>query len=230
MPSPKRNKLPDQLNDLLLIFDCDGTLVDSESLAAVVIEESLQKLGIPITNEEIVREFTGKSTAENIGYVETTYDVKLPDNYRDTIYSKMQERFSIDLKSIEGIPELLDQLSSPRCVASNGPHQQIVNSLTTTDIIHHFQPEHIFSAHDIKKWKPEPDLFLWAAETCGFSPSQCIVIEDSLVGYQAAIRAGMEVIFHRPPHIGHSEHVQPEHLISSMDQFIPIVSKIANGL
>ena len=223
MPTQRPNKKAKSLDDILIIFDCDGTLVDSESLASIVIEHELQQLGIPITNEEIVREFTGKSTAENVGYVEKTYDVKLPDEFRASIYAKMQERFRIDLLPIEGVPELLNSLTSPRCVASNGPHQQIVNSLTTTNILHHFKQEHIFSAHDIQKWKPEPDLFLWAASSCGFTPQNCIVIEDSLVGYQAALHAGMRVVFHRPPHVGHSEQVQSEYTISSMEQLMPLL-------
>jgi HAD superfamily hydrolase (TIGR01509 family) len=183
----------------LLIFDCDGTLVDSEGIANQVFLEAVNDLGIPVTEQEAWDHFPGTSMALCIKYVEETYQVRLPQDFVDIQRKRQRIEFKNRLQPIQGITLALNRLPHKKCVASNGPMEVIQTNLKTTGLDQHFE-ERIFSAYVLEKWKPEPDLFLHAAETLGHHSDDCIVIEDSLAGMQAGLNAGMTVLAYVPPH------------------------------
>ena len=182
----------------LLIFDCDGTLVDSEGIANRTFIKSINDLGVPLTAEEAWKHFPGTSLALCMQYVESTYTVKLPSDFVITQRALQKSEFARKLQPIDGIVEALETLStSPKCVASNGPFQMILDNLGNTQLLDHFG-DRIFSAYQINKWKPEPDLFEHAASTLGYSAGNCVVIEDSMAGLEAGKNAGMVVLAYIP--------------------------------
>ena len=187
-------------NDKLLIFDCDGTLVDSEGIANEIFLKGVNALGIPVTQDEAWEHFPGTSMALCIKYVEDTYEVKLPEGFVERQRAIQRTEFAKRLKPIRGIHETLLQLAQypVKCVASNGPMDVIKANLNTTGLSPYFE-ERIFSAYTLNIWKPRPDLFLHAAETLGYDSVHSIVIEDSVAGMQAGINAGMTVLGYVPP-------------------------------
>ncbi|NND33388.1 MAG: HAD-IA family hydrolase [Saprospiraceae bacterium] len=184
-------------DETLLIFDCDGTLVDSEGIANQVFIEGVNALGIPLTEEEAWKHFPGTSMALCIKYVEETYNVILPEDFVPQQRVRQKDAFKKQLRPIPGAPEALDRLQIPKCVASNGPLEVILENLNTTRLLHHFG-QRIYSAYVIEKWKPLPDLFQHAARAAGVPPENCLVIEDSDAGMQAGIAAGMTVLGYLP--------------------------------
>jgi len=176
----------------LVIFDCDGVLVDSEMISAQVIADVLRPIGINLTAEESYKTFVGGSMAETLSYVEDKLgympDVDIKENYRRLSFSAYREK----MKPVKGVVNILNSLNVEKCVASNGPKAKIDLNLEITNLKKFFDPNKIFSAYDIQKWKPDPTLYLNAAEVCGVDPSQCIVIEDSIHGLVAAEAAGMK--------------------------------------
>lgn len=185
----------------LIIFDCDGVLVDSEPIANRVFAEEVRKLGIPLSNEEAIAQFPGTTMANCIAYVENKWQVKLPETFVQTFRENSFAAFTKELKEIEGASELVKRLPVEACVASNGPYEKIVHNLTLTNLIQYF-PQRLFSAYLLGRFKPEPHLFLNAAETLGHRPERCLVVEDSIHGLEAAEAAGMASIYYSPrPHL-----------------------------
>ncbi|MGO4817685.1 HAD family hydrolase [Flavobacterium sp. W22_SRS_FP1] len=175
-----------------IIFDCDGVLVDSEKISIKTLVLMAASFGVVLEKENTYRLFLGKSLEFCFNHIESQSDKKLPGNFEQEFRIRSFEAFKSDLKPIEGIHDLLNQLKIPFCVASNGPADKIRLNLTTTKLINHFEGA-IFSAYDIKSWKPDPDLYLHAAKTMGFEVQDCVVIEDSAVGVQAALSGGFAV-------------------------------------
>lgn len=176
----------------LVIFDCDGVLVDSESLACVVHADALTQYGYPITAEQVHERFLGRSAREARREVETELGRALPDDYTAQLKATIDEVFGAQLQPIPHIAETLDRLSQRICVASSGTPTRIRSSLTTTGLLGRFDP-HLFSALQVDHGKPAPDLFLFAAAQMGVSPDRCVVIEDSIPGVTAGVAAGMTV-------------------------------------
>ena len=176
-----------------IIFDCDGVLVDSESISSGVLTDMATELGAAISKDEALHHFTGKSLQFCLNYIEKTLGKPLPTDFDVQFRKRSFEQFSLHLQPIDGIHELLNQLTVPFCVASSGPTEKIIRNLTTTNLIQHFEGK-IFSSYDIQSWKPEPDIFLHAAKSMGFEVHECIVIEDSSTGIQAAQSGGFDVI------------------------------------
>jgi HAD superfamily hydrolase (TIGR01509 family) len=192
-----------------IIFDCDGVLVDSEAISSGVLTEMANELGIQITHEEALHNFTGKSLKYCLNYIETKCGQSLPDNFELQFKQQSFEQFALNLQPIEGIHELLNHLTVPFCVASSGPTEKIIRNLTTTNLIQYFEGK-IFSSYDIQSWKPEPDIFLHAAKNMGFDVHECIVIEDSSTGIQAAQSGGFDVIGFKND--GNTERFQNENI------------------
>jgi HAD superfamily hydrolase (TIGR01509 family) len=174
----------------LVIFDCDGVLVDSERLAVRVDAIVLAQMGWPLSEEEIVERFVGRSfdvmrraLGEHLGR-ELTEDW---DKRFDHLYVEAFER---DLVAVEGIVDALDRIALPTCVASSGSHRKMRFTLGLTDLWERFDGR-IFSASEVAHGKPAPDLFLHAAEQMRVAPAACAVVEDSHFGVQAALTAGM---------------------------------------
>jgi HAD superfamily hydrolase (TIGR01509 family) len=177
---------------MLLIFDCDGVLVDSESLSCRIDAEFLTQIGIPYTAEEIARQFLGVSLKTMIARIEAERNCRLPDDFGERLNSILFARFETDLKPIEGVRDAILSLPYPRCVASSSVPERIALSLRITGLSDLF--DDIFSSTQVPRGKPAPDLFLHAASNMKARPEDCLVIEDSVAGVQAALAAGMRVI------------------------------------
>lgn len=176
----------------LVVFDCDGVLVDSEVIAVRVDQRVLADLGWELEIEEIVQRFVGKSEANFIATIERELGIELADGWDRTYEQWYHEAFERDLAAVDGIEEALDRLRLPHCVASSGSHAKMQRTLGRTGLLHRFAGR-IFSATEVANGKPAPDLFLHAAGTLGAAPERCAVVEDSAYGVQAARAAGMHV-------------------------------------
>lgn len=177
----------------LVIFDCDGVLVDSEPIAISVLVDSMNKLGANITETEAYRLFLGRSLGTVTECLRDAYGLHADAAFLDEMRRALYARFAVELKPIPGIAEVLDRLDAARCVASSSQPERIRLALTTTGLLERLSP-HLYSASMVKNGKPAPDLFLHAAREMGFEPEDCIVVEDSPAGVQAAQAAGMKVL------------------------------------
>jgi len=174
----------------LIIFDCDGTLVDSEIIASRVFTSVWRSMGLDMTEDYFLCNFVGAGNDTEI--VKSTL-AKLPPNTMEIADKKFDEELATNLKPVKGMTELLVGLDHELCVASNSSLEYVKRALATTGLSHFFG-EKVYSARDLNKPKPAPDLFLHAANELGFTPQQCLVIEDSVSGVQAAKNAHMKVI------------------------------------
>ncbi len=177
----------------LVIFDCDGVLVDSERIAQRVCAEVLHECGWAITQAELVDRFLGRSYSHFATAVRQHLGDALPADCEVRLDDRGKAAFEAELAPVDGIVEVLDRLSLPTCVASSGSHEKLRRNLGLVGLYERFQG-HIFSADDVAHGKPEPDLFLHAAEQMNVRPEACVVVEDSKYGVQAARAAGMRVI------------------------------------
>jgi HAD superfamily hydrolase (TIGR01509 family) len=175
-----------------VIFDCDGVLIDSETIAIGVLVDMANDLGANIPKDGAVVRFKGKSFNSCMGAISKLINKPLPINFEADYRINTFEAFRKDIKPIDGIKEVLDNLDLPFCVASSGPENKIRLNLELTGLLPYFENK-IFSCYAIQKWKPDPGVFLWAAETMGFKPIDCVVIEDSLSGVRAAKTGGFDV-------------------------------------
>lgn len=178
------------MNIHAVIFDCDGTLVDSETLAMEVLVDCVRPHGLEMTVTEADERFKGGRMADCISVFEQLLGKALPNNFEPKFRTRCAQVFEDRLQPIAGAHEVLKRLHLPYCLASSGPRIKIDLNLRVTGLAHFFG-ERIFSAYDIGKWKPDPSLFLHAAQAMGVAPEQCAVVEDSLPGVQAGIAAGM---------------------------------------
>ena len=177
----------------LVIFDCDGVLVDSERLAIRVDAEFLAEMGWVMTEAEAAERFVGLSMVQVRHQVESHFGRTLPPEWEDEFQERLREAFVSELVPVQGIVEALDAIRHDTCVASSGTHEKIKFSLTLVGLYDRFAGR-IFSATEVPRGKPAPDLFLHAAQRMRADPSQCVVIEDSVPGVTAALAAGMRVL------------------------------------
>jgi HAD superfamily hydrolase (TIGR01509 family) len=177
----------------LVIFDCDGVLVDSEPIINRTHAQVLTACGYPITEDELLARFCGMSDAEMLATIEHEWGRTLPSSYAERVGAIIEEGFGQSLVAIEGVAEALDSLRLPVCVASSGVPEQIRRKLELTGLLARFG-EDLFSATMVARGKPAPDLFLYAAQQLATAPKRCLVIEDSPLGIEAAIAAGMTAI------------------------------------
>jgi HAD superfamily hydrolase (TIGR01509 family) len=177
----------------LVIFDCDGVLVDSEIVSFEAEAAALAEAGINVPLDDLVERFVGLSSTSAFAILESEYGIKLPPNFAERCRQRVVDAFEKKLRPIAGIAALLEGLTRRRCVASSSEPARIRHSLTLAGILHHFDP-HIFSATQVTHGKPAPDLFLYAAAQMGAAPERCIVIEDSVPGVTGARAAGMTVL------------------------------------
>ena len=177
----------------LLIFDCDGVLVDSEPIANRVLAERLTAIGYPIAPAECEARFTGLRFRTVFATVEAELGRKLPPGFGEEVRESTLAAFTESLQPIRGVAEAVQALDLPRCVASSSAPDWIRHALAVTGLIGLFDPN-LFSAVMVPHGKPHPDLFLLAAERMGARPEHCLVIEDSVPGVTAAKAAGMRVL------------------------------------
>ncbi len=177
----------------LVIFDCDGVLVDSEPLAARVDAEMLGELGWAISVEEVAERFIGRSSADVRTVVESHLGRTLPEGWEAEYRRRFFQVAADELTPVAGVTDVVDRLIDagiPVCVGSNSSRERVTWSLQVTGLLSRFEG-HIFSGQEVPHPKPAPDLFVTAAAAMGVAPAQTVVVEDSHVGAQAARRAGM---------------------------------------
>lgn len=176
-----------------IIFDCDGVLVDSEPLSNQVMVDLANALGANIDLDYAYQHFKGNSFNECANKISKLITQKLPIDFEEQYRKESFQRFKNEIKPIDGVKDVIQDLKIPFCVASSGPVNKIKLNLELTGLSSFFQDKTIFSCYTIKKWKPDPAVFLWASETMGFRNNECLVIEDSPIGIEAAISGGFDV-------------------------------------
>jgi HAD superfamily hydrolase (TIGR01509 family) len=180
----------------LVIFDNDGVLVDSEPISNRILSDYLTELGHPTTYEDSIRDFLGAAMHRVHDVVQERSGQSLPAGFNEAYHARVFAAFERELQPVDGVGPVLEELAAdgvPYCVASSGTHQRIRVALRKTGLYDRFGEQTIFSAQDVGRGKPAPDLFLHAARTMGVAPERCAVVEDSPLGVQAARAAGMDV-------------------------------------
>jgi HAD superfamily hydrolase (TIGR01509 family) len=177
----------------VVIFDCNGVLVDSEPLVAEVVSREFMRAGFALTPEIVARYFTGRRPADMFADVEIAAGRRLPPNFATVLTNEILKRFRADLRVTAHAAHALAWLRGPKCVASSSGIDRIRLSLETTGLLRFFEP-FLFSASEVRHGKPAPDLFLHAAARMRVDARNCIVVEDSPVGVAAGVAAGMRVI------------------------------------
>jgi len=190
----------------VIIFDCNGVLVDSEPIATAVLAQELQRAGIQVTPQIIARYFTGRRPTDVFAEVEDATGMTLPSNFASNVFYATMSRLRAELRATPHVAYALSWLRGPKCVASSSPPERIKLSLDVTDLRRYFGTN-VFSANDVTAGKPKPDLFLHVAASAGIDPADCIVVEDSPAGVSAAVAAGMTAIgyvggTHAAPNLG----------------------------
>jgi HAD superfamily hydrolase (TIGR01509 family) len=174
----------------LVIFDCDGVLVDSERVAVKVDVQVFAALGVALTEEEVIEHFVGRSDEYIASQLEAMLERPLAPGWEEEFAPLYREAFAAELRPVDGVVDALDQITVPSCVASSGTHEKMRYTLGLTGLYERFAGR-IFSVTDVARGKPAPDLFLHAARRMGVEPRRCAVVEDSRWGVAAARAAGM---------------------------------------
>jgi HAD superfamily hydrolase (TIGR01509 family) len=177
----------------MVIFDCNGVLVDSEPIANAVLADALTRAGFPMSLDVVARRFHGRRQADILSMVEEAAGRRLPLALSSSITAEILRRFRVELRPVRHVTHALAWLRGPKAVASSSTLDRIHLSLEVTDLLRFFQTR-LFSASEVPKGKPAPDLYLLAAGRMQIEPSQCLVVEDSAPGITAAVMAGMRTI------------------------------------
>jgi beta-phosphoglucomutase-like phosphatase (HAD superfamily) len=194
----------------LVIFDCDGVLVDSETIENEVSAQCLTEVGLPMTGQEARERYIGLSSAAVIELVEAELGRKLPDGWLDNYHTRSHARLVNEIVAIEDVADVIDTLEAmgfETAVASSGEHAKMAITLGKTGLLERFEGR-IFSAEDVAHGKPAPDVYLLAAKTLGYAPQTCFAVEDSPNGVRAAVAAGMYVF-------GYSAQIEPSRLLEA---------------
>jgi HAD superfamily hydrolase (TIGR01509 family) len=187
----------------LVIFDCDGVLVDSEPLSLACLTAALNRIGVPIDLDTVRARFAGTSMASIMAHVARDYGVAAPPGFVEAVKAETLALFDAELTAMTGVAAAVRALRVPVCVASSSDPVRLAHSLRLTGLAPLFGQD-VFSATQVPRGKPHPDLFLYAAARMGAEPAGCLVIEDSVPGVTAARAAGMRVLgFTGGGHWGH---------------------------
>lgn len=218
----------------LVIFDCDGVLVDSEPLSIDVLVRVLRSAGVEMDAEEAIERFLGKSLMTMTRILHDEFGLKVDERFLEEMRHDLYQRFETELQPIAGISGVLDRLDIRHCVASSSQMERIRLSLTITGLIDRLEP-HLFSATMVTNGKPAPDLFLHAADAMHVAPEKCIVIEDSPAGIVAAKAAGMRVFAftgashaRTERHLGAIRALEPDAVFDDMRELLHLVAKEQN--
>ncbi|KMS80388.1 MULTISPECIES: HAD family hydrolase [Streptomyces] len=180
----------------LVIFDNDGVLVDSEPISNRLLAAYLTELGHPTSYEDSIRDYMGSAMHRIHELVLERTGQRLPADFDEVFHARVFAAFERELQPVPGVTGVLEKLAAdgvPYCVASSGSHARIRVGHRTTGLDRWFPQERVFSSEDVGRGKPAPDLFLHAAQRMGVAPERCVVVEDSPLGVQAAVAAGMDV-------------------------------------
>ena len=191
----------------LVIFDCDGVLVDSEPTSNRILAEALTEAGLPYTQAESMRDFMGRAWEDSLADIERKLGGPAPEGFTEGFRERRDAAFQEGIEPIAGIRDALERIDAERCVASSGLPEKIRLTLGLTGLLDLFE-DRIFSAAEVENGKPAPDLFLHAAGTMGHEPERCAVVEDTTVGVAAARAAGMTAI-------GYVDNVSEERLLEA---------------
>ena len=184
-----------QADPVCVIFDLDGTLVDSEGLCNQAFLDLLPQLDDAV--ESLMERFRGRQLLAILGELSQQLDAPLPPDFEHRYRRRVAELFEFHLQPTPGTREMLAATQFPRCVASSGPHEKISQALAISGLTDFFG-SNVFSSYQVQSWKPDPGLFLHAARAMGFPPGRCVVVEDSEVGLRAAAAAGMRALHYAP--------------------------------
>lgn len=216
----------------LIIYDCDGTLIDTETIYAEINLKAYHAIGLTHwTMDAYVDAMVGIPVAAGRKILEKDFGGPLPAAFEENIEREVRKRFLDELTSLPGVREAVNQVEGPRCVASSTSLMPLKRNLSTAGLIDLFDP-HVFSASQVSRGKPHPDVFLFAAEMMGVKPERCLVIEDSVPGVIAARAAGMPVVgftgvAHEKVRItARLKDAGAMTVIDHMDQLPPLVSTI----
>lgn len=182
----------------LVIFDCDGTLVDSEPLTMKLMVRMMGEMGLLMSHGDALKAFAGKNIMYITDHMQKSLGPFDHEEFENDYRKRCLDIFHNELKAIEGVEGLIDSLTIPKCIASNGPRSKMNVTLKVTELDRFFSDKSIFSAYDIGKWKPEPHLYLHAADIMKKKVQGCIVVEDTIPGIMGAVNAGMDVIAYNP--------------------------------
>jgi HAD superfamily hydrolase (TIGR01509 family) len=176
----------------LVIFDCDGVLVDSERITNQVFCTMLNELGVPVTLEDMFERFVGLSMPQCVALIAELHGSPPPASFVPELRARTAEALKTQIRPVPGVADVLNGLSVPYCVASSGEHEKIRLTLGATGLLRYFEGR-IFSVADVRRPKPAPDVFLFAAHRMGRNTERCAVVEDTPTGVLAAVAAGMHV-------------------------------------
>ncbi len=176
-----------------VIFDFDGVLIDSEDISMTIDRALLAANGVDFSEAEMHRRFVGKTFEDMVREVETEFDVTLPRDLSDIKDRRMLEVYRADLQPVAGVVPMLEKLTLPRSIGTNGPRERALEALRLTGLDRYFG-DRITTFEDVQNGKPAPDIYLLAAKRAGHAPGKCIVVEDSPTGATGALKAGCQVI------------------------------------
>jgi HAD superfamily hydrolase (TIGR01509 family) len=176
-----------------VIFDCDGVLVDSEIIASKIVLEMIKPYGFEMDLHEYARIFAGKVERDTLDIITNEYHIELPEDFLSKLRLRIEYALDNDLESIKGTSQGISNIQQTKAVVSNSRLVRVIHSLKTASL-EHFFGENLFSAEMVEKPKPDPAVYLLAAEKLGVKSKNCLVIEDSTSGVTAAVSAGMHVI------------------------------------
>ena len=180
------------MNWQLIIFDCDGVLVDSEAIANRIMADVLTENGLPMTTEDCMEHFLGRTMSDCVGLLATRFGHTAATDFADHVRQRTLTALGEEIEPVPGIAAALARIPVPMCVASSGQLVKMRTTLGATGLLSRFE-NRLFSAAEMGRGKPHPDIFLHAAREMGAEPGACAVVEDSPVGVQAGIAAGMTV-------------------------------------
>lgn len=230
MPNRKRQK-----KDVLVIFDCDGVLIDSEAITSRVELQALRSRGCLISMEDYLERALGLSEEDLIWKtIAAEWDVALPADFGDRLRTRVSEALAAELHPIVGVQEVLSLLPYEKCLASGASPERLEFTLSVTSLSEIFAGK-CFSGAMVNRGKPAPDVFLFAAEKMGFDPCDCLVVEDSVNGVKAGVSAGMTVLgFTGASHClpGLEEELVElgcREIFSDMEDFLPLIEMIMMG-
>ncbi len=206
-----------------MIFDCDGVLVDSDRISLRIQAERITALGLPTTYEDCVRDYLGLGMPATLRILAERLGRPLPDGWAEDLDAAVREAFRRELQPVAGIAAALDAIDLPICIASSGNQEKMRLTLGLTGLRDRFAGR-IFSAEEVERGKPEPDLFLHAAERMGTAPRDCVVVEDSPFGAAAARAAGMRALGYAPEGDGAALASEGAHVFRSMGELPALVA------
>lgn len=205
-----------------VIFDCDGVLVDSETISNAVFVDMANELGANIDLHYAIKHFKGSFLKDCVNHVSKLINSEIPQSFEDEYRKRSFDAFKANIKPIQGVLRVLQNIKLPFCVASSGPENKIRLNLELTGLLPYFE-NNIFSSYTIQKWKPDPEIFLLAAKTMGYKPNECVVIEDSLSGIKAAVNGGFDVFGFTAHDLDNELHALATKTFGSMNDLLEMI-------